>query len=205
MVHHYPISHPQAGGHNSGKTRAASVRLRDITVNDEQMVLEWRNRPEVARYMYTDHRITPEEHRCWFQRVLKDQTCRYWIVVCDNEDVGLAGITEIDRQNRRCYWAFYLAAPSVRGKGIGSYVEYSILSYVFDELKLNKLCCEVLASNEAVANMHRSFGFSVEGTFREHIWKSGRPHDIVCLAMLRSQWITLKPGIERRLKDRGLL
>lgn len=179
--------------------------LRAIKPEDKEMVYRWRNLAEVAKYMYTDHRITTEEHEKWFLRILQDQTCRYWIIVCDGKDVGLANIYNLDQQNRRCYWAFYVASPDVRGKGVGSFVEYSVLHYVFDELHLNKLCCEVLAFNEAVTNMHKSFGFKQEGLFREHVIKEGQRLDVVCLAILHQEWQSIKPEIESRLRQKGVL
>ena len=181
------------------------ITLRDIQPEDKEKVRQWRNLPEVAKYMYTDHYITPEEHEKWFQRIMQDPTCHYWIIVCDGQDVGVANIYGVDQRHQRCYWAFYVASPDVRGKGVGSMVEYLVLRYVFDELGLNKLCCEVLAFNEAVISMHKSFGFQVEGVFRQHVIKGGVPTDIVCLAMLRSEWVLLKPAIEERLRQKGLL
>lgn len=179
--------------------------LRDVRPDDKDRILGWRNLPDVSRYMYTDHLITAEEHEKWFQAAQNDTTRRCWIIVCDGQDVGLANVYQLDRRNLRCYWAFYVASPDVRGKGVGSVVEYLVLRGVFDEMKLNKLCCEVLASNEAVIDMHKSFGFRQEGLFREHVIKGEVPADIVCLAMLRSEWVSLRSGIERRLLQRGLL
>lgn len=181
------------------------IHLRDVQVQDRDMLLHWRNLPEVAKYMYTDHIITPEEHDAWFQRMPHDSTRRFWIIVCDGIDVGLVNIYGLDHQNRRCDWAFYVADPSARGKGVGSFVEYSILCYAFDELGLNKLCCEVLDFNEAVVSMHKSFGFQQEGLFREHIIKNGQPFDVVALSILRKEWEAKRPDIEARLRSKGLL
>jgi len=181
------------------------IQLRDVTFEDKDKILAWRNLPEVARYMYTDHFITAEEHEIWFERILRDPSCRYWIIVCDSVDVGVVNIYNLDEQNQRCYWAFYVADPSTRGKGVGSFVEYSVLRYVFDELELNKLCCEVLSFNEAVSNMHKRFGFQQEGFYREHIIKGREKLDVVALAMLRQEWELGKPKIEERLRGRGIL
>lgn len=181
------------------------IALRAMAPMDKEMVRQWRNLPEVSRYMYTGHEISAEEHERWFQGVLAAPHCRYWIITCDGEDVGVANITAIDPRHRRCYWAFYLASPSVRGKGVGSFVEYWMLRHVFDDLNLNKLCCEVLSFNEAVINMHKSFGFREEGLFREHVVKEGQAVDVVCLAMLQREWQAAKPGIEERLRAKGLL
>jgi UDP-4-amino-4,6-dideoxy-N-acetyl-beta-L-altrosamine N-acetyltransferase len=179
--------------------------LRDMTAADQEKVREWRNLPEVRKYMYTDHVISQEEHLGWFQRVVDDPAYKYWIIVCDEEDVGVAYLFNLDRRNQRCYWGFYLASPNVRGKGVGSVVEYSVLRYVFDELKLSKLCAEVLSFNQAVVEMHKGFGFVQEGYFRKHIVKDGTLQDIFCIAMLREEWEAKRPEIEGRLRAKGLL
>jgi UDP-4-amino-4,6-dideoxy-N-acetyl-beta-L-altrosamine N-acetyltransferase len=182
-----------------------TMALRDLRPADKGQLLAWRNLPEVAAYMYTDHLITAGEHERWFRRIRHDPDCRYWIIVCDSLDVGLACIFDLDWHHRRCSWAFYLADPSMRGKGAGGFVEYAVLRYVFDELKLNKLCGEVLAFNEAVVKMHLGFGFQREGLFRQHIFKQGQAFDVVAVAMLREEWESLKAGIEERLRRKGVL
>jgi UDP-4-amino-4,6-dideoxy-N-acetyl-beta-L-altrosamine N-acetyltransferase len=179
--------------------------LREVKASDKGMIHKWRNLPEVAKYMYTDHYITEEEHETWFNQMLSNPRTRYWVIVCDGEDVGLVNLYNIDEKNQRCYWAFYLASENVRGKGIGSFVEFSIFRYVFENLKFNKLCCEVLSFNQAVTDMHKSFGFKEEGLFKKHIKKGDEFLDVVCLAILREEWQTQKDGLEARLTARGVL
>ncbi|MEI9476443.1 MAG: UDP-4-amino-4,6-dideoxy-N-acetyl-beta-L-altrosamine N-acetyltransferase [Deltaproteobacteria bacterium] len=182
-----------------------NVALRDIRPEDKSLIRTWRNLPEVARYMYTDHLITAEEHERWFQGILNDHKSRYWIITHNQEDVGLANLYGIDEINRRAYWAFYLADPSGRGKGVGGAVEYLILRYVFDELQFNRLCCEVLATNPGVIEMHKNFGFIQKAYFRQHVIKNGQPMDVVLLAFLREDWALQKPGIEKHLRKKRVI
>ena len=181
------------------------VELREIEFKDKDKLREWRNIPEISKYMYSDQLITVEEHEKWFNKIINDKSTKYWIIVCDKEDVGLVNLYDIDNQNSRCYWAFYISSPNVRGKGVGSFVEYSVLNYVFDELDLNKLCCEVLGFNEPVLRMHKKFGFKEEGLFREHIIKNNKPHNVYCLAILRNEWNEIKPEIVKRLKKVNII
>lgn len=181
------------------------LSLRDMTLGDKDKIREWRNLPHISTYMYTDHYITSEEHDKWFNKVANDKTYKYWIIICDNKEVGIVNLYDIDNRNSRAYWAFYIASLDLRGRGVGSFVEYNILCYVFDELGLNKLCCEVLSTNSPVIRMHKKFGFKEEGVFREHIFKGDAPKDIVCLAMLRSEWQVVKPQMEARLNSARLL
>jgi UDP-4-amino-4,6-dideoxy-N-acetyl-beta-L-altrosamine N-acetyltransferase len=181
------------------------ITVREVAQEDREKIRTWRNNPKVAKYMYTDHYISSEEHECWFNRMMTDPTMKYWIIVSDAIDVGVIGLYNLDRRNRRAYWAFYLGEEGVRGKGIGSYLEYFILNFSFEELKLNKLCCEVLDINPNVVKMHKSFGFTEEGYFRQHIWKADGSHDVHCLAILAEEWATIRNEICNRLKQKGLL
>ena len=142
---------------------ATIVSLRSLEAADSTRLLPWRNSPDVARYMYTDHAISPEEHGAWFTGALADLRRQYWIIELGGAPVGLANLYDIEPIHRRCSWAYYLADPSTRGRGVGTYVEYFVLAHVFDRLQLNKLCCEVFLANEAVWKLHESFGFEREG------------------------------------------
>jgi UDP-4-amino-4,6-dideoxy-N-acetyl-beta-L-altrosamine N-acetyltransferase len=181
------------------------MHLRELSAEDQERVRAWRNDPEIRKYMYTDHEITVAEHSAWFARTLKDPTCKYWIIVCDAEDVGVACLFNIDLKNRSCYWGFYAVGAAIRGKGVGNFAEFSVLRYVFEELKLQKLCCEVLAFNQAVINMHKKFGFVQEGLFRRHILKGDEFVDVVCLALLQEEWSAKKPELELRLKAKDII
>jgi len=181
-----------------------TLALRPMTVDDRDPLLRWRNLPQVARHMYTEHEISADEHAAWFERALADLTRRYWIIVADGSDVGLANLYDISMTHRRCSWAFYIGDADVRGKGIGTFVEYSVLSSVFDRLELNRLCCEVLAENEPVWRMHLKCGFMLEGKYRRHIRKGTSYHDVIALAMLRDDWHGIKRMLMQKLVDRGL-
>jgi UDP-4-amino-4,6-dideoxy-N-acetyl-beta-L-altrosamine N-acetyltransferase len=181
------------------------VSLRDIKPADAEKTREWRNHPDVGKYMFTDHVITREEHAAWFQRITEDARYKVWIIVCNSEDVGLANLYDIDLRNRRCYWGSYVADPQLRGKGIGSFVEYLVLRFVFDDLQLHKLCCEVLAFNKSAIDIHTGFGFVQEGVLRQHIFKNGQAHDVVSLAMFSGDWHSNKQRLTERMRTRGML
>lgn len=44
--------------------------------------------------------------------------------------------------------------------------------YVFNTLKLNKLCCEVFEFNRKVIEIHKKFGTEIEGILKQHICKT---------------------------------
>lgn len=167
-----------------------------------ELVRNWRNSEEVSRYMYTSNYITPEDQENWYKKISRSSSCRYWLIQYDGKLLGVVSITEISSVFDSCFWAFYLGDSSVRGAGIGAKVEYRILSYVFDELKLNKLRCEVITFNEKVVAMHEKFGFRREAYYRQQVKKDGAYYDVVGLAMLKSEWAQLKEYHYNRIYNR---
>lgn len=171
-----------------------SITLELCVVNEDniEMIRNWRNTPEVSEYMYTNNHISKDQQIQWFSRVNRDPTKKYWIIKFGDKFVGMLNLYNIDMRNKRCHWAYYLADPSVRGKGLGRLIELNILSYVFEKLNLNKLCCEVLSFNDIVIKIHQKYGSNIEGTFRQHILKDGKFHDIVCMGILKDVWKEIK-------------
>lgn len=166
----------------------ASIGLRPMQLDDILQVRAWRNLPELSQFMYADHQIGEAEHAAWFGRALEGGDRRYWIIELDGRAVGVANLYDIRVEHGHASWAFYLADPSVRGRGVGSFTERFVMRHAFAHLGLQKLCCEVLASNPAIVEMHRKFGFTVDGTLRQHIKKGDTYVDVVTLSMLADEW-----------------
>ena len=174
--------------------------VRPVDFNDMEMMRQWRNSPDVAKYMYTDQHISCGAQEKWFRGMLVDKTKLYWIIELDNVPVGVANLYDIDFDNRKCMWAFYIADPNTRGQGLGNFAEHFLMNYAFEELCLNRLSCTVLTTNVPVILRHTTkFHFRKEAYFHQYIIKDGKAVDVVEVAMLRSEWDLVKDDI-RKLK-----
>lgn len=175
------------------------IKLIPVEEKHIETIRIWRNSPEVSEYMYTANKISKDQQLSWFNKIKEDKTCRYWMIAYDNKMLGLASITGIDENLKSCYWAFYLGDTSVRGAGIGGKVEYNVLHYVFEDLQLNKLRCEVFEFNDKVIKMHEKFGFRREAFYREHCFKNDEWQNVIGLAMLNKEWKILKDGLYEKI------
>jgi UDP-4-amino-4,6-dideoxy-N-acetyl-beta-L-altrosamine N-acetyltransferase len=162
--------------------------LRAVRAEDLEKIMLWRTAPQVADFMYTDFEPDIEQQKRWYAAICRDRTRLDWVVQVDGVDVGLLSIVKLDAVSRRAEWAYYLGSSELRGKGVGRALELNVLRYVFEELALNKLCCEVLASNVKVVQLHEKYGSTIEGRRRAHVWKRGAFHDIVEMGILREDW-----------------
>lgn len=172
--------------------------LRPLGPDDLELVRAWRNSPAVAQYMYTADPISAEQQQSWYARISQDATVQYWLIYHQDRPVGVANLYAISQRNRSAYWAFYLGEENLHGSGIGAKVELAVLEYVFEELKLNKLSCEVFVTNEKVVAMHEKFGFRREAYLRQHIYKDKQFVDVVGLAMLRREWQQVRDALRPR-------
>lgn len=175
------------------------VRLVKLVEDDLEMVRHWRNSKEVSQYMYTENIITALDQQNWFNKISQTTNSNYWIIEYGGKKIGLVSVTGIDTALRSCYWAFYLGDSSIRGAGIGAKVEYLVLEYVFNELNLNKLRCEVFVNNDKVIKMHEKFGFRREAYYREHCIKDNLKLDVVGLAILKSEWLQIKEIMKNKI------
>lgn len=178
------------------------VCLRKIEEKDLEMIMNWRMLPEVTKYMYTDPILTLEDQMKWYKNIMTSNTEKYWIIALeDGTDVGVLSINNIDTKNKHCSWAYYIADIAARGKGLGRILECNIYDYVFFKMNLNKLWGEVLEFNTKVISIHEKFGSKIEGTFKEHIYKNGEFHNVVCVAITKKEWEKIKTNYEYDLLD----
>jgi UDP-4-amino-4,6-dideoxy-N-acetyl-beta-L-altrosamine N-acetyltransferase len=166
------------------------ISLIDITEEDLDLIRQWRTSDQVTRYQYTDPVLTIDDQKKWFEENKNDETSIYKIISYKGKDkIGLVSFTEIDNFNRRCVWGFYIGDEKARTRGLGAIATYHILNYVFGELRMNKICSEVLEYNKEALALNSKFGFHQEAHYREHRFKYGKFHDSYGFSLLRSDWI----------------
>lgn len=166
-------------------------RLRPVEMEDLEKVLEWRNSDRIRSNMYTDHVISLEEHRAWFQRYKKDLTAEYMIFEIKANPLGLVYFTDIDVMNNICHWGFYLGEiHTPRGSGMAMGVLG--LEHAFTRLNVRKICGEAFSFNEASIRFHKKLGFVEEGRFSKHVLKNGVYEDVVSFALFYEDWLKIR-------------
>lgn len=160
-----------------------AVRL--MRESDLELVLSWRNCPDISRFMFSSHAISFEEHQTWFARASIDPEQRLLIFESDTIPLGFINIHQ-DMRSLVADWGFY-AAPS-SPKGTGHVLGRTALRYAFEKLKLHRLCGRVLAYNERSIRLHRRLGFQHEGVLRQHHFNGQQYHDVVCFGLLVHEW-----------------
>lgn len=160
--------------------------LRPMTSADLGIVLQWRNHPDIRRYMYTKHEIGLEEHREWYARTSADpEKCLLIFEVNDNAK----GFVQFSAKHlaKVADWGFYIA-PDAQ-KGTGRKMGFAALDFAFRNLMLDKIYGQAFSFNKRSIRFHLSLGFQQEGILREQVFNGERYHDVICFGLLAIEWL----------------
>jgi UDP-4-amino-4,6-dideoxy-N-acetyl-beta-L-altrosamine N-acetyltransferase len=167
------------------------TQLRPMLQADLEMVLDWRNHPDVRRYMYTQQEIGLDEHRRWFEQSSSNSDRHLLVFELDDIPMGFVNFNHLGKGSI-VDWGFY-AAPDV-SKGGGRLLGLTALSYAFNELAIHKVCGQVLAYNKRSINFHQRLGFLQEGVMRDQYFDGGHYHSVVCFGLLEREWQSFQLG-----------
>ena len=170
------------------------------TPEQRDLILPWRNAPEVRRVMYTRHLISDEEHRAWFEGIQADpRRCSYLHISAAGTPDGVVNFTDIDTVQRAAFWGFYTRPDAP--PGTGTCILFEALDYAFGELGLYKLNAEVLDGNPASLQLHEKCGFKVEGTFRAQYFDGEQRLDVIRLGLLADEWAERRDAVCARIEQ----
>ena len=95
--------------------------MRDVVIQDSEVLLEWRNHREVRMFSRNQGLISKETHEQWLKNRLKSVLNEpFWMF---ENSLGKIGFTRFDFDpNSNHYEISILINPAMRGKGFGKIV-----------------------------------------------------------------------------------
>ena len=180
------------------------VEIKRISQGDMTSLRDWRNEPEVTRWGYSNHVISEEEHKAWFEEMILDGSKVYWKIVVDGIAVGAIFLTSISDQSDKCEWGMYLADVDVRGKGVAQAACALSFHFAFNELDLDVVNCEALAQNEAAIGLYESVGYVRTGLQVDAVKRGDEMLSVVTLELTRESWNTTESQVLQKLHEKGV-
>lgn len=170
----------------------AEITLRPLTLADTSNIVRWRNQPEVYKNLYTQNLITEEQHIGYFHKYVETGLVRQYIIIAEIDgeptDIGTVFLKGIDRVSRKAEYGLFIGELQARGKGFASAIASAALIIAFNELDLNRVYLTVFADNVPAIRSYEKAGFKKEGVLRQDFFDGNVFHDIVHMAVLRSEW-----------------
>ena len=175
------------------------TQLRKVEYSDIEKVRNWRNSELIRNVSYDRTIIDSEKQSKWFETIKENISQLHWIINIDGIDVGYAAIKNIDLINKRCeFSSLYIVEQKFLLNGSGAIIEYRIIDYIFTKYpEIIKIYCEVLKYNKKVIQLHRRFGFVIEGELKNHYILNNKFESVVLLALYRDNWSLVKPILNK--------
>jgi UDP-4-amino-4,6-dideoxy-N-acetyl-beta-L-altrosamine N-acetyltransferase len=180
------------------------ISLRDVEAADVDRLFQWRNEPEVDRWMYS---VPPnlDQHHAWFSDFMADSDRKGWIILRDGEACGSLTLEGLVGAQRRAKWGWYIGDAEARGRGAGRAAQALGLDRAFEDFGLQKVWSEVLADNETALRAQAWAGFRREGYLRRHAFKHGKFRDAAMMSILKEEWASRRTVVVRELTTSGLI
>jgi UDP-4-amino-4,6-dideoxy-N-acetyl-beta-L-altrosamine N-acetyltransferase len=165
------------------------IRLRAIEREDIPTFVRWFNDPEVRRYLEMYLPMSKAEEEQWFEAHLKNDSNRFFgIETAEGVLIGNVGLHSIDWKNRSAVLGIVIAEKEYWGKGYGSDAITTLLRFAFGEMNLHRIHLSAFEFNERAMGCYERCGFRREGRARDALFREGRYHDAIHMAILRKEF-----------------
>jgi RimJ/RimL family protein N-acetyltransferase len=124
----------------------------------------------------------------WYHNLNEEKDCIRFIIETKSDGaVGQVMLSNIDWKNRSAQTGIMIAKEH-HSKGFALDASMTRQKYAFEELQLNRLEGHILDNNKASQRLAEKAGFKVEGTRRRAVYKNGKYHDVVIVAILKEDY-----------------
>ena len=156
---------------------------------------------EVWTYITSDGPFATAEEFAAFiaKRAAAPDPYAYAIIDTSGHAVGYFTLMEIRPAMRVVEVGHVLYSPALQRKPLGTEAQYLLARYAFETLGYRRYEWKCNALNAASRRAALRYGFTYEGTFRQHVIAKGRNRDNAWFSMLDSEWPARKASFERWL------
>lgn len=134
----------------------------------------------------------PAERDPWFYAFVKNGT---------REALGMGAFMRSDKTNGVIEIGHIWMSAAMQRTRESTESIYLMMRHVFDDLGMRRLEWKCNSLNEPSCIAAERYGFTYEGTFRQHMISKGRNRDTAWYAMLDSEWPKMKTGFETWLSE----
>ena len=138
-----------------------NVILHEITPEFFSYVVEWRNNPELNKFLNQTFTLTPELEKKWYEEIyLPDDTQEFFIMV-DKENFkpfGTIGRTNIDLENKVCIYGRLLLGNSAYAMSPTFWESFFVLAdHSYSSVDVEYI--HVAKENRKAMRLDRTLGF----------------------------------------------
>ena len=166
--------------------KGEKVSLRPITLKDTDLIIKWRNNPDVITSFVYQKPLTKSEHVKWMKtKVLSGEAVQYIIMTnTDNIPIGSVYFRDIDNENRSAEYGIFIGNKYYFSKGYGSETAKLFLDFGFNVLHFHRIFLRVFSDNERAIKSYLNAGFLKEGIAKDMIFQNGKYRSMLFMSKI---------------------
>lgn len=140
------------------------IYIRNITDEDTDNILKWRNSDSVRNNFIYKELFTRQSHQNWLDNYVYTGKVVQMIIYLKDGDipVGSVYIRDLDKEKGEGEYGIFIGEESARGKGVGSAVCRLMCEYAKNEIGLHKLFLRVYEDNIGAVKSYQNGGFVID-------------------------------------------
>lgn len=143
------------------------ISLREISLNDTDNIVRWRNSDFVLENFVDQNLITNDSHVAYYNSRIITGLVKQFIIVCDGKDVGTTFLRDIDYETKQAEFGILIGEKDYLSKGVGRKACELIVNYGFDVLKLDFIFLRVLKENIRAQKSYMKAGFMLDDSLNK--------------------------------------
>ena len=160
------------------------IIYRDITLDDTEKVLKWRNCDEVRNNFFYQVIITEQEHIEYYKtRIAVGETRQFVMIDKASEmEFGCVYLSHIDLNAGTAEEGIFIGEDTFRGSGYGTEAYRWLKEFGFKELGLNSICLRIRKENIASKKSAQNAGFIIDQKLVDKYYEDGGTEDLIFLS-----------------------
>lgn len=167
------------------------VKLRAYKEEDIEKAVEFINDEEVKKLLDSNipFPMTKWQEEEWVRSRKANSDLTYDFAIEDlktGKYIGGCSINECDVKNRTCVIGIMIGDKEYWSKGYGSDSLKVLTKFIFEEVNMNKIKLKVFSFNNRAIACYKKVGFKEEGILKKELYRNGKYHDEILMAIFKS-------------------
>jgi hypothetical protein len=137
------------------------VKLKRITINDLELLRQWRNSDFVRSKMVLKDIISKDQQLAWFKSI--DNALNYYFIIeFEQKNVGVINAKNFSLENGFGEGGIFIGEPEYESSFAAVYASLCLLNFVFYGLEnIHKSKVRILKSNERAIQYNKLLGYEI--------------------------------------------
>ena len=158
------------------RRRTMKIYLRNITIDDQKLIVKWRNSPSVLRHCAHKNMVTLESSISFFNEYVLTEKYKQYIVERVDDDYGAISypistvyLKDIDKENSVCELCIFTSDNEEWNTSSQLQAIRILIQKAFEEFKMRKVFTRVIANHNDEIELFLKSGFKKEALLEKEI------------------------------------